>query len=166
MARKSQELIRLTGEIDSIDNELKAIELGKAAEGEKKATSTKKPKSDEATKKVVYTLDVSSDDSSAYAKGPVTRKKTVPETGNNDSSSSDNASWCASGSPCTQSHNSADSMKHKCPACHMAVNAICRAIDKDACLLFKTTCWPCYDVTGRSLKGEDDVFFGSLFINK
>lgn len=87
--------------------------MEKAAEGAKKATSTKKRKPDKATKKGVYTLDVSSDDSSAYAEGPLTRKKTVPERGDGDSSSSDATNWCASGSRCTQLHNAADPTKHK-----------------------------------------------------
>jgi hypothetical protein len=37
---------------------------------------------------------------------------------------------------------------------------------EDACLQFKTICWPCYAVTRLTLTGENDEFFGFLFINK
>jgi hypothetical protein len=48
---------------------------------------------------------------------------------------------CASGSRCIL-QAAANSTKHKCPACHKAVHAICGEVDEDVCLLYKTTCWP------------------------
>ena len=69
---------------------------------------------------------------------------------------------CASGGSRCILHAAADSTKHKCPACHKAVHAICGEVDEDACLLYKTTCWPCFDDTGRTLSGERDVLFGTL----
>jgi hypothetical protein len=65
------------------------------------------------------------------------------------SSSDIDRRWCASGSRYTQPHNAADAAKHKCPACHRAVHSICGPIEEDAsCVLYKTTCWPCYAVMG------------------
>jgi hypothetical protein len=82
IARKKDELIRLTGEIGNIDHQLEGIKSGNAAEEtSRKGPSTKKRKSDESTKmKVTYTLDESSDDSPMYAEAPLTRKKTVHNT--------------------------------------------------------------------------------------
>jgi hypothetical protein len=92
-------------------------------------------------------------------------KKTAREILDDDASSSSDIDrrWCASGSRCTQPHNAANAAKHKCPACHRAVHAICRPIEEDTyCVLYKTTCWPCYAVMGQTLTGVSDALFESL----
>jgi hypothetical protein len=190
MARKRIEVARLTTEIENIDNEVEAMKAARLEAVERvqeavkrvQETTKKRPLDDfkEVTKKKVFVLEgATSDDNSDDSDGnsssslyeeALSRRgsssapslSSVSNVEHKGGSSLDEAPlMCASGSRCIMK-SAADSTKHKCPACHRAVHAICGLVDEDACLLYKTTCWPCFDKTGRTLKGEGDVFFGTL----
>jgi hypothetical protein len=163
---------------------LEAVERVQEAVKRVQETTKKRPLDDfkEVTKKKVFVLEgATSDDnsdgsddnsSSSLYEEALSRRgsssapslSSVSNVEHKGGSSLDEAPlMCASGSRCIMK-SAADSTKHKCPACHMVVHAICGLVDEDACLLYryKTTCWPCFDKTGRTLKGEGDVFFGTL----